>query len=118
MSADFSCNLVKTLSCDGSWDSLLALSLAENRLKSCRGLRELHNLRHLDISFNIFHDLDSALPALPRLESLDLSGNELQIAPGFRLCDKFPRLQRIEGRCSHLHQHHWVNLELMMALGV
>eukprot|EP00741_Cyanophora_paradoxa_P018715 tig00021073_g18064.t1 len=84
---DVSYNSISDLRQVGSLMHLTTLRVAGNKIRSVEGLERLQRLKNLDLRNNLLAAPDAAAPLAqnPRLANLELSGNPLTRARGWKL---------------------------------
>lgn len=77
MELDLSRNKIRDISSLTDFPKLKVLDLSENRIKSLVYILYNPDLRELDLSFNLLHDVPDEIRFLKKLEKLNLSGNPM-----------------------------------------
>uniref|UniRef100_A0A8C5PJ74 Leucine-rich repeat-containing protein 23 n=1 Tax=Leptobrachium leishanense TaxID=445787 RepID=A0A8C5PJ74_9ANUR len=110
---DFSQNALRDLSSLGALTHLLHLRLDQNQLGSVNGLGELPYLQIASFAQNRIRSVQGL--ALPRLESLNLIGNELRTLEDMD-CSKLSSLVKLELRGNQLLSTAGLNLPSLREL--
>lgn len=91
---------------------LETLELGQNSLQNFEGLQRLPSLQSLSISKNSFESLDGPWKEMPKLASLDASGNAFAESKVFVPLARLPQLRRFQVAGSPLDEQDGLNIRL------